>query len=145
MIPPTSFLILVLCSFSFFWMSLARDLWTLLLSSKHRLFFLFQQLQLMGSREQHQQLWHMGSVAPQHVEPSWTKNQSHTPCISRWILIHCATKEVLAQLFIVYRFCFSSLLPIELSYHQVSFPFSLKKLLLAFLTAQVTGDILSLI
>ena len=32
-------------------------------------------------------------VAPQHVESSWTRDQTHVPCTGRWILIHCATRE----------------------------------------------------
>ena len=31
-----------------------------------------------------QQLWY--SVAPQHVETSWIKDQTCVPCIGRWIL-----------------------------------------------------------
>ena len=40
-------------------------------------------------------LWHMGSVAPQHMEYSGTRDWICAPCIGRWILIHCATKEAL--------------------------------------------------
>ena len=35
----------------------------------------------------------MGLVAPQHVGPSWTRARTHVPCIGRWILNHCATRE----------------------------------------------------
>ena len=45
-----------------------------------------------GARSQ--QLWHTGLVAPQHVESSWTRDGTHVPCIGRWILIHCSTREV---------------------------------------------------
>ena len=54
-----------------------------------------QQFWLMGSREQAQQLWHMGLVALQHVGSSWTRAPTHVLCIGRWILNHCATREVL--------------------------------------------------
>ena len=37
----------------------------------------------------------MGFVALRHVESSWTRDRTHVPCIARWILIHCATREVL--------------------------------------------------
>ena len=39
---------------------------------------------------QAQQLQHVGLVAPQHVESSWT----HVPYIGRQILIHGATREI---------------------------------------------------
>ena len=35
-----------------------------------------------------------GSVAPWHVESSWTRDWTRVPCIGRQILIHCATREV---------------------------------------------------
>ena len=41
-----------------------------------------------------QQLWCMGLVALQHVGSSRTRDRSRAPCIGRWILNHCATKEV---------------------------------------------------
>ena len=57
-----------------------------------------QQLQCVGSvaavrgfsscSSRVQQLRHMGLVFPQHVESSWTRDQSHISCISRWILYH---------------------------------------------------------
>ena len=31
---------------------------------------------------------------PWHVESSWTKNQTHAPCVGSQILIHCTTREV---------------------------------------------------
>ena len=31
---------------------------------------------------------------PRHVESSWTKDQTHVPCISRQILIRCTTREI---------------------------------------------------
>ena len=36
----------------------------------------------------------MGSVAPQYVKSSLTRDQTRVPCIGRWILIHWATREV---------------------------------------------------
>ena len=37
----------------------------------------------------------MGLVALQHVGSSQTRDQTRVPCIGRWILNHCATREVL--------------------------------------------------
>ena len=45
-----------------------------------------------GSRAQ--QLWHMGLVAPWHVGSSRTRARTRVPCIGRWILNQCATREV---------------------------------------------------
>ena len=39
-------------------------------------------------------MWHTGLVAPQHVGSSQTRAQTRVPCIGRWILNHCATREV---------------------------------------------------
>ena len=36
-----------------------------------------------------------GSVAPRHVESSWTRNPTCVSCIGRQILIHCGTREIL--------------------------------------------------
>ena len=57
-----------------------------------------QQLWLTGSRAQAQWLWRMGLVALQHVGSSWTRAQTHAPCIGRQILNHGATREVLGPL-----------------------------------------------
>ena len=57
----------------------------------------FQQLWLPGSRSQAQQLWDKDLVAPQHVESSWIRDQTHVTC--RWIVYHLATKEVQAHFF----------------------------------------------
>ena len=35
-----------------------------------------------------------GLVAPQHVETSWTRDQTCVPCIGRQIVIHCTAREV---------------------------------------------------
>ena len=32
--------------------------------------------------------------APQRVESSRTRDQTHVPCIGRWFLTHCATRKV---------------------------------------------------
>ena len=61
-----------------------------------------QQLRLTGSRARTQQLWHMGLVAPQHVESSPTRCQTRVPCIGRRIPIHCATREVLLLHFLLF-------------------------------------------
>ena len=42
-----------------------------------------------------QQLWCMGLVTSQHVESSWTRDQTCVPCIGRWILNHLTTRKVL--------------------------------------------------
>ena len=52
-----------------------------------------------GTRSQ--QLWHTGLVAPQHVGSSWTRAQTHVPCIGRQILNHCATREVPICIFLI--------------------------------------------
>ena len=38
-------------------------------------------------------MWCPGLVAPWHVGSSWTRVRTHVPCIGRWILNHCATRE----------------------------------------------------
>ena len=53
-----------------------------------------QQLWLAGSRAQAHQLWHMGLVAPWHVGSSGARARTRVPCIGRWILNHCATREI---------------------------------------------------
>ena len=44
------------------------------------------QLQSAGSRHACSVLVSMGLVAPQHVESSRTRDQTHVSCIGRWIL-----------------------------------------------------------
>ena len=56
-----------------------------------------QQLWLLGSRAQAQQLWHTGLVALRHVGSSWSRDRTHVPCHGRRILNHCATGEVLIE------------------------------------------------
>ena len=41
------------------------------------------------------QFWCTGSVVCQHVESSWTRDQTCVLCISKCFLIHWATREVL--------------------------------------------------
>ena len=53
-----------------------------------------QQLWLVGSRAQAQQLWHTGLVALRRVGSSRTRARIRVPCTGRWILNHCATREV---------------------------------------------------
>ena len=67
-----------------------------------------QQLQLLGSRAQAEQLRHSGLVAPWHVEPSWIRDGTRVSYIGRWILYHGATREALRAetflLILVFRF-----------------------------------------
>ena len=44
---------------------------------------------------QAQQLWLTGPAAPRHVGSSGTRARTRVPCIGRWILNHCATREAL--------------------------------------------------
>ena len=59
-----------------------------------------QQLWLPGSGAQTQQLWCTGLVALWHVGSSWTRTRTRVPCTGRWILNHCATREVPYNLFL---------------------------------------------
>ena len=43
---------------------------------------------------QAQYLWCTGLVPPRHVGSSWTRARTCVPCIGRWILNHCTTREV---------------------------------------------------
>ena len=65
-----------------------------------------QQLWLVDSRAQAQQLWHMGLVVPRHVGSSQTRAQTCVPCTGRWILNHCITREVPALFFMQKVVCF---------------------------------------
>ena len=47
-----------------------------------------------GSRAQAQYLWHTGLVALRHVGSSRTRARTRVPCIGRWSLNHCTTREV---------------------------------------------------
>ena len=55
-----------------------------------------QELCLAGSGAQAQELWCTGLVAPWHVGSSWTRARTCVPCIGRWILNHCTTREALS-------------------------------------------------
>ena len=48
-------------------------------------------LQVWGSRASGLSTW---SVALWHGGPSWTRDQTHVPCIGRWVLNHCTTSKV---------------------------------------------------
>ena len=50
-------------------------------------------VQLLGSRAQPQQLWHMGWVDPRHVGCSQIRDQTCVSRIGRWILYHWAARE----------------------------------------------------
>ena len=64
------------------------------LAAEHRLQVCrLQQLWLMSSRVQAQQLGHTDLVAPRHVGSSQTRARTRVPCIGRQILNHCATRE----------------------------------------------------
>ena len=55
-----------------------------------------------------QMLWCTGLVALQHVEFTWTRDQTCVPCIGGQIPIHYATNEVLnvtTSFFICFGFC----------------------------------------
>ena len=43
----------------------------------------------------------MGLVAPPHVGSSQTRARTRVPCIGRWILNHCATREVTRPVFLI--------------------------------------------
>ena len=77
-----------------------------------------QQLWLMGSRAQAQQLWHTGLVAPQHVGSSRTRARTRVPCIGKRILNHCTTREV--PLHLIFMFMVSYQISI-----QITFPLSM--------------------
>ena len=55
-----------------------------------------QQLRLLGSRVQAQQLWHTGLFAPWHVGSSQTRDRTCVPYIGRRTPNHCATREAQA-------------------------------------------------
>ena len=67
-----------------------------------------QQLWLVDSRAQAQQLWHTGLAAPWHVGSTRTRARTHVPCIGRQIVNHCTTREAPRYLFeLVFLFPFS--------------------------------------
>ena len=52
-----------------------------------------QKLWLMSPSAQAQTLWLMGLAVPRHVESSQTCNQTHVPCVGRWILTHVPPRK----------------------------------------------------
>ena len=59
----------------------------------------------------------MGLIAPWQVGSSWTRDRTHIPRIGRWILIHCAAREVpetCVVKFILSYFCPNLVEPISL-------------------------------
>ena len=52
----------------------------------------------MGSSVPYQRLCHLALVAPKHVESSRTRDRTCVPCISRWILNHWPTRQVLTYI-----------------------------------------------
>ena len=58
-----------------------------------------QQSWPLGFRVQAQQLWRTGPVAPRHAGSSRTRAQTHVPCVGRWTLSHCSTREALNVIF----------------------------------------------
>ena len=72
----------------FLWLRQARAFFSVV----HRL------LIVVASLVVEHRLWNSGSgvVAP-HVESPQTRGWTHVPCTGRWILIHCATRKVLAS------------------------------------------------
>ena len=55
---------------------------------------------LAGSRAQAQSLWWTRLVAPWHVGSSQTRARTCVPYVGRWILNHCATREVPIMAFV---------------------------------------------
>ena len=53
-----------------------------------------QQSRLAGPGVQAQWLWHLGLVAPRHMESSQTRDQTRVPGSDRCSLTHCANREV---------------------------------------------------
>ena len=62
----------------------------------------FSLLWSTGSRVHRlQYLQHVGLVAPQHVEPSQTRDRIHVPCPGRWIPNYWTTREVINHFFLI--------------------------------------------
>ena len=69
-----------------------------------------QRLQLLwlgGSRVWTQWLRHMGLVVSWHVGSSWTRDQTHVPCLGRQCLNHWTTKEILNLLSLIHTLPYS--------------------------------------
>ena len=52
-----------------------------------------RRLSSCGSSALEGRLSSCGLVGPRHVGSSWTRAQTWVPCIGRWILNHCTTRE----------------------------------------------------
>ena len=72
----------------------------------------------MGSRAQAQYLWRTGLVVPRHVGSLRTRDQTCLPCIGRWILNHCATREVPIP-FLFFENKFILIPPIQIQHYKV--------------------------
>ena len=59
------------------------------------------QLQPADSKAWAQQLRHAGLAALQLVRSSWTRDQTHVPCLGRWSLTHHAIREVLLKAYFI--------------------------------------------
>ena len=55
--------------------------------------------ELHGTRVQ--ELCCTGLAAPYHVESSWTREQTHIPCIGRWLLNHGPPEKLHCVVFII--------------------------------------------
>ena len=47
-----------------------------------------------------------GSVAPQHLKSSWTRDGTHVPCVGRQVPIHCSTRDVLTVCLLPGKVCY---------------------------------------
>ena len=47
-----------------------------------------------------------GSVAPQHLKSSWTRDGTHVPCVGRQVPIHCTTRDVLTVCLLPGKVCY---------------------------------------
>ena len=81
-------LVVVSGGYSLLWCMGFSLQWLLLLRSTG-----FRCMDFSSCGTQAQKLWHTGLVGLQHVGSSRTRDWTHVPCISRWILNHCATRE----------------------------------------------------
>ena len=63
------------------------------------------QLQARASVVVAQQLWSTDLIAPWQVGSSQSKDWTRVPCIDRWILMHCTTREIQGILFLIIIYC----------------------------------------
>ena len=59
-------------------------------------------MKLSGGSARAQWWWYSGFVALQHVESSWIRDWTRVPCIARWILNRCSTRQVLTWVLYIY-------------------------------------------